>query len=104
MLYLSILSKVMSLALGQSYDCPSASEVTLKDAGKLIDTKTTKIQQKREPCAGIILCMCLANESRRYSVTPSLIDTERSLVHMKCFGSTAPDLVICYFAVHNCVT
>ena len=27
--------RVTSLALGQSYDCPSASEVTLKDAGKI---------------------------------------------------------------------
>ena len=31
--YLSIFFRVSSLALGQSYDCPSASEATLKDMG-----------------------------------------------------------------------
>ena len=30
--------RVASLALGQSYDCPSASEATLKDIGKNIST------------------------------------------------------------------
>ena len=31
---LSISSRVASLALGQSYDCPSASNVTLEDMGE----------------------------------------------------------------------
>ena len=31
--------RVTSLALGQSYDCPSASEVTLKDMGVIASTK-----------------------------------------------------------------
>ena len=39
--------RVASLALGQSYDCPSASEATLKDMGKichpLIITKHNKV-------------------------------------------------------------
>ena len=35
MIYLPIFFSVTSLALGQSYDCPSASEVTLKDMGKI---------------------------------------------------------------------
>ena len=33
--YQAIPSRVTSLALGQSYDCPCASEVTLKDMGKV---------------------------------------------------------------------
>ena len=32
----TILFRVVSLTLGQSYDCPSASETTLKDMGKYI--------------------------------------------------------------------
>ena len=32
--------RVASLALGQSYDCPSASEVILKDMGKIIQQQT----------------------------------------------------------------
>ena len=38
--YLPISFRVTSLALGQSYDCPSASEVTLKNMDKMICTKT----------------------------------------------------------------
>ena len=34
LIYLSISFRVASLALGQSYDCPSASEATLRDMGK----------------------------------------------------------------------
>ena len=34
-LHVPIFFKVASLALGQSYDCPSASEATLKDMGKI---------------------------------------------------------------------
>ena len=34
--YLPISCRVASLALGQSYDCPSASEATLNDMGKWI--------------------------------------------------------------------
>ena len=39
-IYVNSLSciRVASLALGQSYDCPSASEVTLKDMGQSIGT------------------------------------------------------------------
>ena len=33
---LPIFFKVTSLALGQSWDCPSASETTLKDMGKIM--------------------------------------------------------------------
>ena len=33
-IYLHLFFRVVSLALGQSYDCPSASEATLKDMGK----------------------------------------------------------------------
>ena len=33
--------RVASLALGQSYDCPSANEATLKDMGKIYKYQTT---------------------------------------------------------------
>ena len=39
---------VASLALGQSYDCPGASEVTLKDMSEISLYITTK---KHKPCA-----------------------------------------------------
>ena len=34
-MHLPIFFRVTSLALGQSHDCPSAGEVTLKDMGKI---------------------------------------------------------------------
>ena len=39
--YFTISFRVTSLALGQSYDCPSASEVTLKDMGNIDHYQTT---------------------------------------------------------------
>ena len=39
MWFIPIFSRVASLALGQSSDCPSACEVTLKDMGKMICAK-----------------------------------------------------------------
>ena len=63
--------RVTSLAQGQSYDCPSASEVTLKN----MDTKPQLKERKTKLCAysGIILGMGSANERWRYNVTWSLI-------------------------------
>ena len=46
--YLLISFRVTSLALGQSYDCPSASEVTLKDMDTINLYQTTT---KQKPCA-----------------------------------------------------
>ena len=47
-IYLCICLRVASLAEGQSYDCPNASEVTLKDMGEtkwlLTTTKHNKPQ------------------------------------------------------------
>ena len=40
--YLPIFFRVSSLALGQSYDCPSASELTLMNMGKIRVTKHIK--------------------------------------------------------------
>ena len=45
-LYLPISFRVTSLALGQSYDCPSASEVTLKDMGKIYQYQPTTKHNK----------------------------------------------------------
>ena len=42
--------RVTSLALGQSYDCPSASEVTLKDMGKNLYQTKTKHSKARTIC------------------------------------------------------
>ena len=48
--------RVTSLALGQSHDCPSASEATLKDVGKHIASTTSTInmtktkQSTAKPC------------------------------------------------------
>ena len=40
-----------SLALGRSYDCPSASEVILKYMGKLAGIKPQPNKLKQELCA-----------------------------------------------------
>ena len=41
--------RVTSLALGQSYDCPSASEVTLKDMGKSGPTEPQQNTAEHKP-------------------------------------------------------
>ena len=48
MMYLPIFFRVASLALGQSYDCPSASEATLQDMGLLSSTKPQHEHNSRE--------------------------------------------------------
>ena len=57
MIYLPISFSVTSLTLGQSYDCPSASEVTLKDVGKINKYQTTRKHNKTDN-KKIILGMC----------------------------------------------
>ena len=44
-MYLPTSFRVTSMALGQSYDCPSACEVTLKDRGK-IDLHQNRTKQE----------------------------------------------------------
>ena len=46
--HLPIFFRVSSLALGQSYDCPSASEVTLKNMGKTGQHLTTTEHNKTD--------------------------------------------------------
>ena len=43
-IYLPVFFRVTSLALGQSYDCPSASKVTLKDMDKIFEHSTSPQQ------------------------------------------------------------
>ena len=47
-LYIVLSFGVTSLVLGQSYDCPSASEVTLKDWGKLSGNEPQQNTTKRK--------------------------------------------------------
>ena len=47
---LPIFFRITSLALGQSCDCPSASEITLKDMGKLLGTKPQQNITMRKSC------------------------------------------------------
>ena len=65
-LIIPISFRVTSLALGQSYDCPSASEATLKDMAKYHMHQKLQYHQNK---TGIILCMPPANGRRRYNVT-----------------------------------
>ena len=44
---LPIFFRVTSLALGQSPDCPSASEVTLNNMGKIVQYQTTIMHQSK---------------------------------------------------------
>ena len=51
MVSLPISFRITSLALGQSYDCPSANEVTLKDMGKINQlSATTQHDQASTMC------------------------------------------------------
>ena len=51
MKYLSIFIRVALLALGQSLDCHSASEVSLMDMGKSVNVKPQQSTAKQKPCA-----------------------------------------------------
>ena len=57
-LYLPVFFRVASLALGQSYDCPSASEVTLNYMGEIGRYQNrTQNTTKREPGAWFLWCV-----------------------------------------------
>ena len=47
-IYLPIFFKIISLALGKSYDCPSASEATLKEMGRISQCLTTTKYNKAQ--------------------------------------------------------
>ena len=51
MKYLSIFISVALLALGQSSDCRSASEVSLMDMGKSVNVLPQQSTAKQKPCA-----------------------------------------------------
>ena len=64
-----------SLALGQSYDCLSASEGILKNMGRTTNNKTPQSMiyvHNGVQFLGFMLCMNPANERRRDIVTSSL--------------------------------
>ena len=74
----SRLFRVASLALGQADDCPSASEVTLKDICNIHWYQTTtKAQQSMRHYRDHFVCVP-ANERWRYNVTSSLIGWKHS--------------------------
>ena len=51
MKYSSIFIRVALLALGQSLDCHSASEVSLVDMGKSVNVKPQQSTARQKPCA-----------------------------------------------------
>ena len=60
MKYLSIFIRVALLALGQSLDCHSASEVSLMDMGKSVNVLPQQSTAKQKPCAyflGYTVCI-----------------------------------------------
>ena len=56
MKYLSIFIRVALLALGQSLDCHSASEVSLVDMGKSVNVLPQQSTAKHKPCAYFLGC------------------------------------------------
>ena len=58
MMYLPMSLRVTSLALGQSYDCPSASGATLKDMGKI---NHYQAQTKQSVNHVLIFMDCISN-------------------------------------------
>ena len=56
--YSPISFTVASLALGQSYDCPSASEVILKDMGKIGQYKTQQSMNHVQISWDILYLLC----------------------------------------------
>ena len=55
LIYLPIFISAASLALGQSYDCPNASEVTLKNMGEMDHYQTTAKQDTPVACCYVLL-------------------------------------------------
>ena len=58
--------RVASLALGQSFDCPSASEATLKDMGKINQYQTTTERNKTQIVSIFLWIYCSLN--KKYSL------------------------------------
>ena len=67
MIYLLIFFRVASLALGQSYDCPSASEATLKDMTKLAQYPTTTKHNQAWTMYIILGMYCTQTQSPSYT-------------------------------------
>ena len=67
-----IFFRVASLALGQSYDCPSASEATLKDMGKT-DLYQTKRNHNKAQTMSIILVNLQGQKNYRHNSSKHII-------------------------------
>ena len=88
-MYLPIAFRVTSLALGQSHDCPSASEVTLKYKSKTERHLTTTKHSK--PGLGV--------NYQEYSCKRNNLRLHLSLNCSQCanfFAITIPHLVVCF--------
>ena len=72
MKYLSIFIRVALLALGQSLDCHSASEVSLMDMGKSVNVKPQQSTAKQKPCAYFL----------GYTVSVWTVQTETHLIRL----------------------
>ena len=66
MVYLPVSFRVTSMALGQSYDCPSASEVTLSDMDKINQYQPTTTC---ELCAHFMVDMPVLYKGYKWYVT-----------------------------------
>ena len=71
-----VVFRVASLAMGQSYDCPSTSGVTLKDMGKIHSPSHIKIKWSTN-CVHMFRVAFFKNNS-----TPKLLTYDNAMVHL----------------------
>ena len=96
MVYIRQSLRVTSLAVGQSYDCPSASEVTLKDMGKIDrwqtigETEQSMNHMHNRPISQIPQCTCLKSHN-----SPVRTEMCTFLFWMMYYGIWASALWIC---------
>ena len=83
MIYLPTFFKITSLPLGQSYDCPSTSEVILKNMGKITQYLTTTKHNKARTVWIIhgMYCACHMVRSILFSYSDfAIVSTVKSLI------------------------
>ena len=98
MKYLSIFIRVALLALGQSLDCHSASEVSLMDMGKSVNVKPQQSTAKQKPrayflgytvCTMGLITQCSRSKWHIYaSVNYAISGSDKGLSPVRCHAIT----------------
>ena len=98
--------RVTSLALGQSYDCPSASEVILKDMGQFTRTdafgrRTVKGKHRANGLKANNYSMTSSNGKKNLRYLPFVRGIHRSLVDSPHKGRCRGALIFFYLRLNK---